>query len=110
MSVWQTVPEERSFGIVIYNFQGDDDFKLKLTVGDAVHLLQEEENWYSGYVISQRHLQGIFPKSYIHVKSCIVDLNGPLPIFISKEPPIAQEITTVLREWNSHWKNVYVAQ
>lgn len=81
---------------------------MKLTVGDAVHIQEEEENWYFGYAINTRHVQGIFPKTYIHIKTCTVDLSGSLPNFVLKEPPIAQEITTVLREWNTHWKNLYV--
>ncbi|XP_045475282.1 dedicator of cytokinesis protein 1 isoform X5 [Harmonia axyridis] len=108
MSVWQTVPEERSYGIAIYNFQEEGEFKLKLTVGDAVHIIEQEENWYIGYAVYNRHVQGIFPKNYIHIKPCTVDLSGSLPNFVLKEPPIAQEITTVLREWNNHWKNLYV--
>ena len=27
---------------------------------------------------------------------------------IPKEPPIVQEITSVLREWGSIWKNLYI--
>ncbi|KAK9873197.1 hypothetical protein WA026_021430 [Henosepilachna vigintioctopunctata] len=108
MSVWQAVTEEKCFGIAIYNFEEEGDYKLKLTVGDAVHLIEEEENWYIGYVINNRHVQGIFPKNYIHVKPCTLDLSGSVPNFILKEPPISQEITTVLREWNAHWKELYV--
>ncbi|XP_044753163.1 dedicator of cytokinesis protein 1 [Coccinella septempunctata] len=108
MCAWQAVPEERSYGIAVYNFQEDGDYKLKLTVGDAVHIKEEEENWYFGYSINNRHAQGIFPKSYIHIKMCTVDSSESIPNFVLKEPSIAQEIATVLREWNTHWKNLYV--
>lgn len=109
MSQWEKVPDEKSYGIAIYNFNEEDENKLKLTVGDPVHLLHEEENWYYGYVINNRHVHGIFPKSYIYNKPCTIDYSGPIPNFLPKELPIAQEIAVVLREWNSHWKNLYVA-
>ncbi|CAH1099777.1 unnamed protein product [Psylliodes chrysocephalus] len=105
MSDWKSVNNEKSYGIAIYNFMCEDDYKLKLTVGDAVHILEEESDWYYGYIISNRDVKGIFPKKYIHVKHCDkVDSLGP----ILKEPPITREITTVLREWGLHWKNLYV--
>ncbi|KAJ8973039.1 hypothetical protein NQ317_017985, partial [Molorchus minor] len=91
----------------IYNFNFPEDYKLKLTVGDAVHILEEETNWYYGYIIKNRHVKGIFPKSYIHIKPCeAVNATGP----VLKEPPITQEITSVLREWGLHWKMLYVQQ
>lgn len=77
-------------------------------MGDAVHLLLECEGWYYGNTLRNRHAQGIFPKSYIYVKECIVDDTGPVPVSIVKQPPVVQEITTVLREWGTHWKNLYV--
>ncbi|XP_008197863.2 dedicator of cytokinesis protein 1 isoform X2 [Tribolium castaneum] len=108
MSVWETVPDELSYGIAIYNFAADSDFKLELTVGDSLHILDQEENWYYGYLIHDRHKRGIFPKSYVHIKPCSVDRTGPTLTFNFKEPTIVQEITSVLREWAPHWKNLYV--
>lgn len=91
----------------IYNFNFPEDYKLKLTVGDAVHLLEEDTDWYYGYVISNHQIKGIFPKSFIHVKQCErVDVTGP----ILREPPITQEITQTLREWGVHWKTLYVVR
>lgn len=97
-----------SFSAVYNYFKEDSEYKLKLTVGDAVHLLCECEEWYFGSTIENRHVCGIFPKSYVHVRECVVDDTGPVPVFILKQPPIVQEITTVLREWGTHWKNLYV--
>lgn len=91
--------------LAIYNFRESDQGKLNLTVGDSVHILQEEANWYYGYVISRQHILGIFPKNYVHIKKCDrIDPMGP----VFKDPPISQEITSVLREWGSHWKTLYV--
>lgn len=81
------------FLAAIYNFNEPVEYKLKLTVGDAVHLLEEEDNWYYGYILSNRTTHGIFPKNYIHIKQCIeVDLNGPTPEFVFKEPPLHMKL------------------
>lgn len=93
---------------VIYNFTSNEDYKLRLNVGETVHILEEEENWYFGYATSNRTVQGVFPKSYIHITECVIDRSGPNPIFIPKQPQIVHEITTVLREWGTHWKHLYV--
>lgn len=83
--------------------------KLELTVGETVHILQEEANWYYGYVTTNRNCKGIFPKNYVHIKQCItVDTKGPTPNFAFREPPITHEISSVLREWGYHWKNLYI--
>ncbi|KAG5888711.1 hypothetical protein JTB14_035776 [Gonioctena quinquepunctata] len=103
-SSWKTVNDENSYGVAIYNFNYPEEYKLKLSVGDAVSILEEESNWYYGYIIDNRNVKGIFPKSYVHVKQCEkIDTTGP----ILKEPPITREITSVLREWGDHWKNLY---
>ncbi|XP_076266832.1 dedicator of cytokinesis protein myoblast city isoform X3 [Rhynchophorus ferrugineus] len=105
MTGWNNVQDLESFGIAIYNFRDSDQGKLDLTVGDSVHILQEEANWYYGYVVGRQHVVGIFPKNYVHIKKCNrIDPMGP----VFKDPPISQEITSVLREWGSHWKMLYV--
>ncbi|XP_019762944.2 dedicator of cytokinesis protein 2 isoform X3 [Dendroctonus ponderosae] len=105
MTGWSGVEETHSFGIAIYNYNEPEAFKLKLTVGDAVRILEEENDWYYGYVISKRHVLGLFPKSYVHRKPC-EKFDCGLPVF--KDPAICHEITSVLREWGGHWKNLYV--
>ncbi|XP_072385409.1 dedicator of cytokinesis protein 2 isoform X1 [Diabrotica undecimpunctata] len=105
MTSWKPVSDENSYGIVIYNFICPEDYKLNLTVGDAIHVLEEETSWYYGYVVTNRDVKGIFPKSYVHMRPCEkVDAFGP----VLKEPSITREITLVLREWGIHWKNLYV--
>ncbi|KAF5308725.1 hypothetical protein FQR65_LT06086 [Abscondita terminalis] len=108
MSEWQVVPEDRCYGIAIYNFTSNEDCKLNLNVGEAVHILEEEEDWYFGYSLSDRRVQGIFPKNYVHIAECAIDRSGPNPIFIPTQPLIVHEITTILREWGTHWKLLYV--
>lgn len=92
----------------LYNFHDDSENKLKLTVGDAVHLLHECDGWYHGRILQNKHRTGVFPKSYVHVRECVVDDTGITPLFILQQPTIVQEITTVLRDWNTHWKSLYV--
>lgn len=79
-----------------------------MTVGEAVHILEENYEWYRGYTIKDKRALGIFPKCYIHTVECTIDQNGPTPVFIVKQPPVVQEITSVLREWGSLWKDLYV--
>ncbi|KAF5292477.1 hypothetical protein FQA39_LY14024 [Lamprigera yunnana] len=92
----------------IYNFSSNEDCKLNLNVGEAVHILEEVEDWYFGYAILDRKTQGIFPKNYIHITECTIDRSGPNLIFIPRQPTIVNEITTILREWVTHWKQLYV--
>ncbi|XP_031352316.1 dedicator of cytokinesis protein 1-like isoform X2 [Photinus pyralis] len=108
MSEWRSVTDNRCYGIAIYNIISNDDCKLNLTVGETVHILEEEENWYYGYSTSDRRVQGIFPKSYIHITECTIDRSGPNLVFIPQQPLIVHEITTILREWGAHWKDLYV--
>ncbi|XP_030761843.1 dedicator of cytokinesis protein 1 isoform X2 [Sitophilus oryzae] len=106
MNGWNCVNELESYGIAIYNFNDPDEAKLTLTVGDSLCILQEEADWYYGYVTNRRNTLGIFPKSYVHIKKCErIDPTGP----VFKDPPISQEITSVLREWGAHWKALYIA-
>lgn len=97
----------------------DEEYKMKFTCGDAVHIWEECEEWYRGCLIQDRSVVGIFPKSYIYIKECTVDKSyinlteyagdaTATPLFILKQPPIVQEITAVLREWGTHWKRLYV--
>lgn len=95
---------------MIYNFTSDGDHsKLTLNVGQTVHVLEEEDGgWYYGYVLGNSSNNGIFPKNYVHITECTIDKSGPSPIFIPRQPLIVHEITTVLREWGTHWKHLYM--
>lgn len=81
---------------------------MPLTVGDAVHILEENYEWYRGYAVREKGTTGIFPKTYIHKVECTIDRNGPTPIFTLQQPHIVQEITFVLREWGTLWKDLYI--
>lgn len=79
-------------------------------MGEAVHILEEEDLWYYGYSVGNRNASGIFPKNFVHTRKCIIDRSGPTPVFIPDEPYVVHEITTILREWGAHWKNLYIVR
>lgn len=66
-------------------------------MGDTLILQQELGDWYLGCAQKNKNLKGIFPKSYIKIKK-IKDI----------QQPIVQEITTVVREWGTILKDLYV--
>ncbi|KAK9692481.1 DHR-2, Lobe A [Popillia japonica] len=119
MTCWHQVQDEQSYGVAIYNFSLEGEYKMKFTCGDAVHIWEECDDWYRGCLVHKRNVVGIFPKNYIYLKECVVDKSytnlaeyaddttAP-PLFVLKQPPIVQEITAVLREWGTHWKKFYV--
>ncbi|KAL7286180.1 hypothetical protein TKK_0019548 [Trichogramma kaykai] len=88
--------KEYQMGVAIYNFTQEGEFRLLLSVGDAVIIKRECQEWYYGCKKHEKKY-GIFPKSYV----CIIQKNPSLEPFMS-------EITNVLREWGIYWKNLYV--
>lgn len=93
----------------MHNYLHDEgQFRLKLTVGQTVHIVEENGDWYYGFTSHSRKEKGIFPKSYIHIIECTVEKHGNVDIIQVKQPHIVQEITAVLREWGSHWKHLYI--
>lgn len=80
----------------IYNFAQPTSYAISLTVGEVVQINEESVHWYYGRS-KLKNICGIFPKSYIHIlqKSMTSD-------------NLVHEITNVLREWEHHWKHLYV--
>uniref|UniRef100_G1Q8D9 C2 DOCK-type domain-containing protein n=1 Tax=Myotis lucifugus TaxID=59463 RepID=G1Q8D9_MYOLU len=66
-------------------------------------------DWYRGYLLKHKMLQGIFPKSFIHIKEVTIEKRRNIENIIPAEIPLAQEVTTTLWEWGSIWKQLYVA-
>uniref|UniRef100_A0A8C4UEQ1 Dedicator of cytokinesis 2 n=1 Tax=Falco tinnunculus TaxID=100819 RepID=A0A8C4UEQ1_FALTI len=73
--------------------------------GDVVHILESCEVWNSFFLLQQ----GIFPKSFIHIKEVTVEKKRHTENTIPAEIPLVQEVTTTLWEWGSIWKQLYVA-
>uniref|UniRef100_A0A8K9UY61 Dedicator of cytokinesis 1 n=1 Tax=Oncorhynchus mykiss TaxID=8022 RepID=A0A8K9UY61_ONCMY len=111
----------------IYNYDVRGDEELSLQIGDTVHILETYEGrntltddtdhileTYEGRntLMTQstyyRHMKGIFPACYIHLKEATVEGNGHKETVIPNELPLVQEVTTTLREWASIWRDLYV--
>nr|CAD7456332.1 unnamed protein product [Timema tahoe] len=92
----------------IHNFSEGGPHRLKLTVGEAVQILEKNGDWLFGHLARNRSMRGIFPRSYIHIKEAVVDKTGPVEVVAIKQPCVVQEITSVLWEWGRIWKHLYV--
>lgn len=108
MEQWKPVKEKDRYGIAIHNYHEDAQYRLKLFVGESVHILKENGEWFFGFSSKNKDIRGIFPKSFIHIRECTIDKTGPVEVVQLKQPHIVQEITTVLREWGHIWKHLYV--
>ncbi|CAH1782976.1 unnamed protein product [Owenia fusiformis] len=108
MAGWLPVHERSKYGVVIANFKDKGSQCLNLIIGETVHIMEENEDWYRGFNPKDRSKKGIFPKSYVLIKEAIITKTGTYDRITPKEPPIVQEITSVLREWGHIWKNQYM--
>ncbi|XP_074036384.1 dedicator of cytokinesis spg isoform X2 [Leptinotarsa decemlineata] len=98
----------KKYGVAIYNYKGDTKFGLPLEIGDTVHILEECQDWYRGFSTKNRAHKGIFPQSYVHLKTCKVDNEGLFESVVPVEDPVIREVTLVLREWGTIWKEIFV--
>ncbi|XP_076042771.1 dedicator of cytokinesis protein 1-like isoform X4 [Oratosquilla oratoria] len=105
---WTSTRDRERYGVAIYNFCSENEWCLKLNVGDTVHILEELEGWYFGYALHNKALRGVFPKSYIKVRDCIVDKTSAVETVTARLPPIVQEVTAVLREWGLLLRELYL--
>ncbi|XP_034240436.1 dedicator of cytokinesis protein 1 isoform X3 [Thrips palmi] len=108
MTKWKPVREKDRYGIAIHNFNQQLPYRISLTVGESVHLLEQNGDWYFGCSTKNRAIRGIFPKAYIHVAESITDKSGMSEFPILKQPQVVQEMTSVLKEWGTIWKWLYV--
>ncbi|XP_070539835.1 dedicator of cytokinesis protein 1-like isoform X2 [Ptychodera flava] len=101
---------DAKFGVVLYNFWEERTHYLRLSVGDTVHVLeQNEEGWFFGYNTKNKNNKGIFPKSYILLREAKVENPGQKNECVTPlELPIVSELSSVLREWGLIWKQCYV--
>ncbi|KAG7160013.1 Dedicator of cytokinesis protein 2-like [Homarus americanus] len=108
MMSWTPARDREKYGVAIYNFSGINEACIKLNVGNTVQILEELGGWFFGYTLDNKALRGVFPKSYIQVRDCIVDKSGPVEVVTARLPPIVQEVTAVLREWGVLLRKLYV--
>ncbi|ETN61959.1 dedicator of cytokinesis protein 1 [Anopheles darlingi] len=83
----------------------DKEHHIDLDVGDTVIIEQESYHWYYGRNGSSGTV-GIFPKTYVHPVENRTSRDGELIIHRSE---IVEEITTVLKEWQYHYRRLYLA-
>ncbi|XP_014253314.1 dedicator of cytokinesis protein 1 isoform X3 [Cimex lectularius] len=105
---WSLTNDSERFAIVVQNFNQDGLHRLKVTLGESVVLLQKSSDWYYGFSTKNKLNKGIFPKSYVKVKEATIDRSGPTEEIVLNQPQIVQEVTSVLREWGSLIRNLYV--
>ncbi|KAK6633076.1 hypothetical protein RUM43_012819 [Polyplax serrata] len=94
---WQSTREEERFGVAVHNYLEKKENHLNLYVGDTVNIYKELGDWYLGCATKDKGSRGIFPKNYIKIKNQK-----------EKQQPIIQEITTVVREWGTILKDLYI--
>lgn len=92
---------------VTYNFQHDGAYCLKLEVGDTVHNLCQEEHWFFGYSVRNRALKGIYPRSYVQIRESFIEKTAVGEQVTAQQPPVIQEVTSVLREWGQIGQELY---
>ncbi|KAJ8687483.1 hypothetical protein QAD02_023277, partial [Eretmocerus hayati] len=92
----------------IYNWRGDTRYGLPLEIGETLQILEECAGWYRGFSIKNRAVKGIFPHTYVHLKSCKIENEGLFESVIPLEDPVVREVTLVLREWGGIWKRLYL--
>ncbi|XP_041348666.1 dedicator of cytokinesis protein 3-like isoform X2 [Gigantopelta aegis] len=109
-------PAKKKYGVVIHRYEaGSVRASIPLQIGETVHIWEVYSSagrgsatWYRGYSLSNRCKKGIFPASYIHLKHCRVDNEGPYESITPDEDCVITEVTFVLREWNVAWKKLFV--
>uniref|UniRef100_A0AAX7VFT5 Dedicator of cytokinesis 2 n=1 Tax=Astatotilapia calliptera TaxID=8154 RepID=A0AAX7VFT5_ASTCA len=108
MAPWMKTTRER-YGVVKWNFVGQNEKHLSLEVGETVHIQEVCEGWYRGFLSRNKAQQGMFPVSFVQVKEVIIEKRGDEEVVLSAEMPLVKEVTTTLREWGSIWKQLFVA-
>ncbi|XP_060621005.2 dedicator of cytokinesis protein 2 [Anolis sagrei] len=107
MTPWHK--SDKKVGVAIYNFRAARVPQLSLHIGDVVHILEDCQDWYKGYLVRHKGIEGIFPKSFIHIKETAVEKKRNAENVIPAEIPLVQEVTCTLWEWGNIWKQLYVA-
>ncbi|XP_016844337.1 dedicator of cytokinesis protein 3 isoform X2 [Nasonia vitripennis] len=105
--MWTTTRTTK-YAVAVYNWRGDTRYGLPLEIGETLQILEECAGWYRGFSIKNRAVKGIFPSSYVHLKSCKIENEGLFESVIPLEDPVVREVTLVLREWGGIWKRLYV--
>eukprot|EP01137_Pigoraptor_chileana_P029724 Opistho-2@15258 len=106
--VWRPAGPNAKYGIAIYNFTANGPHQISLSVGEAVHIIEENSGWYRGFPIRNKTNHGVFPANYIHLKECTVKCGeGFGEEIVLSGDVIGNEITNVLHIWNAELKSLF---
>ncbi|XP_071817812.1 dedicator of cytokinesis protein 3-like isoform X4 [Apostichopus japonicus] len=97
--MWQKVTG-KTFAIVVCNFESDIPHSLKLTVGQRVHIKQQNGEWYYGHLSSKCCTMGLFPASHVHIVKIPTTDKPQLASNPHLKTPILEEVVVVLKEWS----------
>lgn len=106
---WTHTTSNEKYAVVVYNYDSVKQFHLSLEIGEVVFLLRQLGGWYYGYSLRKKDTKGIFPKSYIALKDASIYDSGFGGLHRQgHESSLADEISSVLREWCILWKKHFV--
>ncbi|XP_050420571.1 dedicator of cytokinesis protein 1 isoform X2 [Adelges cooleyi] len=105
---WTHVGDKKRYGIAIHNYLQNGPHRIKLLVGDCVHVLEECADWYYGFTFKNKSTHGIFPKKFVFIMDNVVEKFGPAELTVLQQPQIVHELTSVVREWAIIWKQLYI--
>eukprot|EP00794_Sanderia_malayensis_P005649 gene5649-6345_t len=104
---WTPIREGR-LAVAVCQFNAKFDHHLQLELGELVEIEEACGDWYRGYSLKNKNAWGIFPSSYVHLKDINMERTESSLRDKKKELPIIEEVTSVLREWGTIWKELFV--
>ncbi|XP_065199391.1 dedicator of cytokinesis protein 2-like [Sycon ciliatum] len=108
---WRPTAPSSALGVAVYSFSARNERELSIDVGEEVRIIEESTcgGWYRGFIYGPAPRRvGIFPSTYVHRTPCVTVNRGKKSITVQKEDAIALEVASVLREWMTQWKELYV--
>ncbi|XP_012553779.2 dedicator of cytokinesis protein 1 isoform X1 [Hydra vulgaris] len=111
MVIWRSTGSVK-YGVAISKFDVHGAYFLQIGLGEAVLIeeVTDDCEWYRGCLFLNQNYKGIFPVSYIHIKDWSINCERihEVDMRASKEISVVLEITSVLKEWGTIWKTIFV--
>ncbi|XP_066913124.1 dedicator of cytokinesis protein 3-like [Clytia hemisphaerica] len=107
---WKATDHGCKYGVALCNFTPSESLQhgLKLNVGETVQIQEEYQGWFKGKLMQDRSITGIFPKNHVKVKEANLVNFGKFEEVIPTLEPVIEESTSVLREWGSLSKDLFL--
>ncbi|KAG1701194.1 Dedicator of cytokinesis protein 3 [Nymphon striatum] len=102
--------KNKKYGVVIWQYNGNAKYGLRLELGDTVHILEENAGWFRGYCLRNKNVKGIFPSKCISLKAFHLNNEGQYETVTPVEDLTAQEVSCLLREWSIIWQKLYITR